>query len=184
MTLKISKYEKIGVDKYRIYLDNGEIIDSYDNVILENELLIKKEIDINLYNKIIRETTLEEYYIACEKYIGYRIRSIKEIKDYLKKKNITSSDIDLIVDKLTKNKYLDDDNFCKCFINDKLKFTNKGAYQIIDELKKNEIDSKIIDKHFYLMDEEVMRDRIINLIDKIEVFEDKTINIMFSFKNC
>ena len=46
MTLKISKYEKIGVDKYRIYLDNGEVIDSYDNVILENDLLLKKEISL------------------------------------------------------------------------------------------------------------------------------------------
>lgn len=175
MNLKISKYEKIAADKYRIYLENGEIIDTYDNVILNNDLLIKKEIDIDLYNKITKETIIEEYYKSCIKYIKYRLRSIKEIKDYLKKENISLDDIELIVDKLLKNNYLDDDNFCKCFINDKLKFTNKGSYQIIDELQKNEIDSKIIDKYFYLMDEEVMRDRIINLIDKnLKVTKDKS----------
>ena len=62
--LKISKYEHIGVDKYRIYLDDGEVIDTYDNVILKNDLLIKKEIDVDLYNKIIKETKIEENFIA------------------------------------------------------------------------------------------------------------------------
>ena len=166
MTIKISKYEKIGIDKYRIYLDNGEIIDTYDNVILENELLLKKEIDNNLYNKINKETTLEEQYLSSKKYVEYRLRSTKEIKDYLKKKNIEENNIELIIDKLTKNKYLDDDNYCKCFINDKLKFTNKGTYQIIEELKQNGISSSIIDKYYYLLDEDIMNERINNLIDK------------------
>ena len=166
MNIKITKYEKIGINKYRIYLENGEVIDTYDNVIIANELLIKKEIDLNLYNKVTKETSLEEHYLACIKYIDYRLRSIKEIKDYLKKKNLELSDIDLIIDKLIKNKYLDDEYFCKCFINDKLKFTNKGTYQIIDELKKNEIPSSTIDKYFDLMNEEIMIERIEHLINK------------------
>ena len=60
MTIKINKYEHIGKDKYRIYLDNGEIIDTYNDVILENDLLLKKEIDINLYNKITKELTKKQ----------------------------------------------------------------------------------------------------------------------------
>ena len=166
MNLKIIKYEHTGVDKYRIYLENGEIIDTYDNVILENELLLKKEIDIDLYNKITKETILEEHYLSCQKYIDYRIRSTKEIKDYLKKKNIEDENIELIINKLIKNKYLNDDYFCKCFINDKLKFTNKGSYQIIEELKRNEISPSIIDKYYYLMNEEIMNERINKIIDK------------------
>lgn len=166
MTVKVNKYERIGTNKYRIYLENGEIIDTYDNVILENDLLLKKEIDLDLYNKITKETILEEQYLSCLKYIEYRIRSTKEIKDYLIRKNIENQDIDLIIDKLTQNKYLNDDYFCKCFINDKLKFTNKGTYQIIEELKKNEITSTIIEKYSYLMDEEVMSERINKFIDK------------------
>lgn len=173
--MKISKYEKTGKDKYRIYFTNGEIIDTYDNVILSNELLLKKEIDYILYNKIIEETYIEESYVLCRKYIEYRIRSVKEIKDYLIKKNISSNIIDIVIDKLIKNNYLDDEYFCKCFINDKLKFTNMGSYQIINELRRNEIDDIIIDSYKYLMDEDVMNQRINKLIDKgIKVNKDKT----------
>lgn len=175
MTMKIDKYEKIGVDKYRIYLANGEVIDTYDNVILSNELLLKKEIDQVLYQKIIKETSIEEYYIACRKHIDYRIRSTKEIKDYLTKKGVEVATIDTIIEKLIKNKYLDDDYFCKCFIHDKLKFTNLGEYQIINELKRNQINPTIIDKYYYLLNNEVMTERINKLIDKnLKTSKDKT----------
>ena len=175
MNMKIDKYEKIGKDKYRIYLANGEIIDTYDSVILNNELLLKKELDQLSYQKIIEETYLEEYYIACRKYIEYRIRSTKEIKDYLTKKEVEIDKIDIIIEKLIKNKYLNDDYFCKCFIHDKLKFTNLGEYQIINELKRNQIDSEIISKYYYLLNEEVMNDRINKLIDKkLKTSKDKS----------
>ena len=175
MTMKINKYEHTGIDKYRIYLDNGEIIDTYNDVILENNLLLKKELDETLYQKIIEQTKIEENYIKARKYIEYRIRSTKEIKDYLKKNNIDNNTIDLIIEKLNKNNYLDDDRFCKSFINDKLKFTNTGEYKIITELKRNEITEDIIDKYNYLMNEEVMTERINKIIDKyIKTSKDKS----------
>ena len=164
--MKITKYEKIGKNKYRIYFIDGEIIDTYDNVILANELLLKKEISQELYRKITDETNIEEHYLACKKYIEYRLRSTKEIKNYLYKKQVSNNVIEIIIDKLKNNNYLNDDNFCKCFINDKIKFTNMGSYQIINELKRNEISDTIIDNYLYLINEEVMNERINKLIDK------------------
>ena len=166
MNLKIEKYEKIGISKYRLYLDNGEVIDTYDDVILKNELLLKRKLDTNLYNQIIIETNLQEHYNACIKYISIRIRSIKEIKDYLKRKNVDDDDIEYIVSKLETNKYLDDNYFCECFIKDKLKFTNWGEVKIIYELKKHNISSTIIDNNKYLMNKEILTDKIDRIITK------------------
>ena len=143
--MKIEKYEKIGTLKYRLYLDNGEVIDTYDDVILENELLLKKELDAHLYNKILIDTNLQEYYNACVKYIQTRLRSTKEIDDYLKRKQVTEEDRIFIIEKLTKKGLLNDKYFTKCFINDKLKFTNMGEYRIINELKKLNISTPIIE---------------------------------------
>lgn len=164
--MKIEKYEKIGTLKYRIYLDNGEVIDTYDEVILENELLQKKELDLGLYNKILIETTRQESYNACCKYISIRLRATKEIEDYLKKKNVSPKDIDNIKEKLTKRGLLNDEYFVECFIKDKLRFTNMGQYRIINELKKLNISSSIIDKKRYLMDDNTMQEKINHQIEK------------------
>ena len=164
--MKIVKYERIGVGKYRIFLDNGEIIDTYDEVILRYDLLLKKEISPSIYSKIVRDTKLQEYYNLCDKYISYRIRSVKEIEDYLKKKNVSLEDIEEVVDALKRDQLLDDDHFAECFIKDKLSFTTMGNYKIINELQKQHISSDIIDKYSYLMDDDVMLSRIERLVNK------------------
>ena len=76
--MKIDKYEKIGSSKYRLFLSNGEVIDTYDNVILNLDLLLKSDISISDYNKILNDTVIYDKYNACLKYIQVRVRSIKD----------------------------------------------------------------------------------------------------------
>ena len=54
--MKIDKYEKFGKDKYRIFFNNGEVVETYDEVILKNNLLLKKEITSSEYQKIFIDT--------------------------------------------------------------------------------------------------------------------------------
>ena len=166
MNMKIDKYEKIGVDKYRLFLSNGEVIDTYDNVILDNELLLKKELDNYLYTKILTDTHIYDIYNMALKYIKVRLRSTKEIKDYLIRKKIEPEDIDLVIDKLTKTNNLNDDYFSKCFIKDKFRFTSWGPYRIKQELKKLGIDDEIINKNINIISNEEMDEKINKLINK------------------
>ena len=50
--MKIEKIQKLKNNKYKIKLDSGDIINTYDDVILNNSLLFNKEIDLELLNKI------------------------------------------------------------------------------------------------------------------------------------
>ena len=43
--MKIIKYQKLSGNKYNVFLDNGEKIKLYEDVIIKEELLLKKEID-------------------------------------------------------------------------------------------------------------------------------------------
>ena len=164
--MKIEKYEKIGVNKYRIYLSNGEVVDTYDEVILENDLLRKKTLDSNLYNKILIETNIQKYYNACVKFINIRLRCTKEIVNYLKRKGTETEDIEIIIKKLTDKGYLNDERFVEGFIKDKLRFTTMGEYQILSELKKLNIPNQIIEKKRYLMDDDIIQKKINKLIEK------------------
>ena len=166
MNMKIDKYEKIGVDKYRLFLSNGEVIDTYDNVILDNELLLKKELDNYLYTKILTDTHIYDIYNMALKYIKVRLRSTKEIKDYLTRKKVESEDIDLVIDKLTKTNNLNDDYFSICFIKDKFRFTSWGPYRIKQELKKLGVNDEIINKNINIITKEEIDEKINKLINK------------------
>lgn len=164
--MKIDKYEKIGKDKYRLFLSNGEVIDTYDNVILDNELLLKSELDNSLYNRIINETSFYDKYNIALKYIKVRLRSTKEIREYLLRKKIEKEDIELIIDKLTKTNNLNDDYFSKCFIKDKFRFTSWGPYRIKQELKKLGVDDKYINDNITIITNEEIDEKLDKLINK------------------
>ena len=67
--MKIEKYKKIKDNVYRIFLDNGTIIDAHEDVIIKNNLLYKKEIDINLLNEIEKDNEYQNVYNMALKYI-------------------------------------------------------------------------------------------------------------------
>ncbi len=164
--MKIEKYKKIKEDLYRVLLDNGEIIDIYEDVILANNLLYKSEIDQNLLDKINIENNYQLAYNISVKYIMVRLRSINEIKVYLTKKGYSKDVIDKVIEKLIKNKLLDDEIFTKAYINDKLNFTNVGKYKLINELTtKMKVDNSIV---YNVLEsyKEVWNDRIEKLINK------------------
>ena len=137
--MKIEKYESINNGQYKIYLSDGTILKINSDVIINNNLLYKKEIDNTLLNKILKENDNANIYNKCVKYISVRLRSKKEIIDYLKKLNIDNTAD--IIDKLTKNNLINDEVFTKAFIKDKINFTSYGPYRIRQEL--NKVDKQI-----------------------------------------
>ena len=164
--MKIEKYKKIKDDLYRVLLSNGEVIDIYEDVILENNLLYKSEIEQELLDKINIENNYQLAYNNAVKYIMVRLRSINEIKVYLSKKNYSNDVIEKVIDKLIKSKLLDDEVFTKAYINDKLNFTNMGKYKLINELTtKMKVDNNII---YNVLEsyEDIWNDRIEYLISK------------------
>ena len=175
--MKIIKYEKKGNNTYKIYLENNQTITVYEDVILKNNLLYKKEIDIELLEKISNDNLYEEIYNKCVKYISVRIRSIYEIKEYLRKKEIDTSLIEITIEKLLKNNLLNDEIFAKAFINDKLNFTTMGPYRIEQELKKHKIDQNIISKYLYNIDEEIIDNKINKQIIKLMKSNKKKQNV-------
>ena len=55
----IEKYELTKKNKYNVYLSNGEVLTLDERVITENELLLKKELNSELYDKVINESVIK-----------------------------------------------------------------------------------------------------------------------------
>ena len=165
--MKIIKYVKQNNGNYKIYLDDDRKIIINEDIILKYKLLYKKEIDEDLLKEITKDNNNYDIYNKCIKYIGIRLRSTNEIKEYMKRKNIDNIIIDKTIEKLTKNNLLDDSIFTKAFIKDKLNFTTMGPYRIKQELIKHKIDSDIINKYIYEIDNSLLEEKINKQINKL-----------------
>ena len=164
--MKIEKYELTKKNSYNIYLSNGEVITLNEIVITKNELLLRKEINSELYDKLKYENNIYDAIDKAIKYISVRLRSTKEIKDYLIKKGYSLDVVEAAIKELLNNKYLNDDIFTKAYIKDKLTFTSKGDYKIKMELVQLGIDNNIIESNIAMIDEDMLINRIKKSIEK------------------
>ncbi len=164
--MKIEKYELTKKNSYNIYLSNGEVITLNERVITKNELLLRKEINSELYDKLKYENNIYDAIDKAIKYISVRLRSTKEIKDYLIKKGYSLDVVEAAIKELLNNEYLNDDIFTKAYIKDKLTFTSKGDYKIKMELVQLGIDNNIIESNIAMIDEDMLINRIKKSIEK------------------
>lgn len=164
--MEILKYEKSKKSYYNVFLDSGEVLTLDERVITENELLLTKNIDINLYHKLIFDNRVYELIDLATGYIEVRLRSISEMREYLKKKEDNLDIINKAIDRLISLGYLDDDHFTKAYIKDKLAFTSFGDYKIRMELQRLGIDNNIIENNLYLIDDDILDKKMRKIIER------------------
>jgi len=163
--MKIEKIQKKG-SKYKITLDNGEVINTYDDVILENNLLYDKNIDSDLLNKINTDTIYYESYNKAIKMISRRLRSEFEIRKYLDKCMVLEEDKEKIISTLKRIGLIDDFRFAKAYTNDKINLSLDGPYKISRNLEGFKVDSSIIHEVISNIDENIVLEHLNKIINK------------------
>lgn len=164
--MKITKIQKMRSGKYKIELDTHEKITTYDEVILKNNLLFKKEIDIELSNQIEKDTRNYDGYYKALKYITTKMRSEKEMQAYLEKQSLPEEEQNIIIERLKMNGLLNDKRFMESFIADKIHLSNMGPNQIRKELEDHNIDSNIINMELGKYENTLFQDKLQKMIQK------------------
>lgn len=163
--MKIVRYKKMSKGRYKLTLDNTELI-LYEDVILKNNLLRTSNINLELLEKVMNENIYYEIYNMALTYIEIKMRTSKEIKDYLNKKNFNTKLIDEVLDRLNKEGYLNEEKYIDAFVNDKVNLTNWGPYKIKKSLLDLELDETLINNKLNTINENVWNDKITKIINK------------------
>ena len=161
--MKIEEIKKQKNGKYKITFESGEVLNTYDDVILNNGLLFHKDVDSLLFNKLNEETKYYDIYNKTIKYIEKKLRSKKEIEVFLDKNEIGSNDKKKIMDKLESINLINDKLFANAYFQDRINLSSDGPYKIINELKKNNINDNII----LSIEEKIDNDAIYEKLSKL-----------------
>ena len=160
--MKINKIKKQG-KKYKIILEDGSEIKTFDDIIIKYNLLYHKTIDSILLEKIIKDNEYYEVYNKVLNLISKKIRSEKEINEFLDKYDV---DKNKIITKLKSINLINDKLFAKAYISDKINLSNEGIDKIKNDLLKHNIDLNIIEEELSKIDEDLIDKKIIKLINK------------------
>lgn len=147
MSMEITKIEIQKKDKERvnIYLDEKYYSGMSLELVIREHLKVGLDIDKDYLENLILEDEKGKALSKAVKYIGSNLKTRKQIREYLSKKDYNPNTIDFVLAKLDEYKYLDDENYAKSYI---LTYSNKyGKLKLKSQLKLKGVSENIIDKY-------------------------------------
>jgi len=145
--MKISKIEKQKKEnRYSIFLDGEFEFGIYKDTVLKFGLRTKDELS---EEKIDEIKDYDEYYAGKRialRFLSYRQRSEREIRDKLRSKKISNSNIDKIITTLSELNFINDEQFAKLFLDSYLRKKPMGGRLISIKLLEKGIKKDIIGK--------------------------------------
>ena len=165
--MKIKTFKKKRSNLYELTLDNNSKINLYDDIIIQYNLLITKEILDKDFQEILQENNKIESYNIALKYINSKLRTEKEIKKKLQ--NYNKESVTYTINRLKKEGYLNDQIYIKAYINDEINLKLIGPQKIIFNLKKLGFKEKDILEYLETFDDSIW-------LNKIDKYMTKKIN--------
>lgn len=162
--MKIESYKKKTSNIYEITLSNNEKISLYDDVILKYELLIKKEIDDQLKEKIYEENSYLECYYKAVKYLNTKLRTEKEIRKKLADYN--NKIVDYTIRRLYDEGYINNSMYIKAYINDEVNFKLIGPNKILKDLMQKGYKNEEVTNYLDTIDKCIWDNKINKFISK------------------
>ena len=98
------------------------------------------------------------------KYCAYQERCVKDVKDKLKSFDLPEKEKTKILDYLLDNRFVDNERFAKAFVRGKVNQSGWGVNKIRFHLMQKGIDKELIDEALGQPDEEVYRQRLIDIL--------------------
>ena len=134
-------------DKFVIETDTKESFllsyNDFERYKIHNEMTIDDE----LYTHLLNISKFTEAFEISLNFLSYKLRTEKEIITKLKSKKFSIEIIDEVIAKLKNLDLLDDYNYAKIFINDKINLTNYSKRRIINDLYQKGIDKRIYEDY-------------------------------------
>ncbi|HAB53256.1 MAG: hypothetical protein A2315_04610 [Ignavibacteria bacterium RIFOXYB2_FULL_35_12] len=142
--MKIVKVKKCGRNRVEILFDNDKNAALAYEVFLKNQLKLNQEISEEFLSFLFDEDQKYQVKQSALNYLARRQHSKSEIKTKLRQKKFDKTLVELTLDELEQNYYVDDRSFAKLFTDEKVKAKNWGKNKIKSELIKRGVSSKII----------------------------------------
>src|SRR5699024_5925373 len=117
-------------ERYNIFLQEnhkekfGFSVD--ETVLIEYHLHKGQELDEKTIDELMEKDSMQKAYNMVIHYLSYRMRTEKEIVDYLVKKEVSEMHIASTMEKLTQNKLIDDREFANSFVRTRISTSDKG----------------------------------------------------------
>jgi regulatory protein len=138
------EYQKKNRDRVSVFLD-GRFAFGLPAIVAarlaQGQYLSDSEIE-----DLREEGTGETAYNRVLNYLSYRPRSQWEVVDYLQKRDVPDSQIEAIVERLSRAGLLDDEDFARYWVENRERFRPRGPSALRYELRRKGLSHEVIEQ--------------------------------------
>lgn len=132
--------------RVNLYLDDQFYSGISIELVMKHHLKKGMEISREFLDEIILEDEKGKALDKAVKYISSTLKTTKQIREYLRKKEYAPQTIEYVIEKMQEYKYLDDEAYAKAFV---ATYSNKyGKIKLISALRSKGVGENVIDEVF------------------------------------
>ena len=129
-----------------IYLDGNYSFSLSQGALLQAGLRVGDEVSEVEVEELVSLDRRERAREIAFKYLSYRPRTIKEVADKLRSKEISAQIIEMVIEDLKGLKFLDDRSFARSWVAERLANRPGGRRLLYKELRQKGVDVELIEE--------------------------------------
>ena len=129
-----------------IFVNNEFLCGVDKEIVVILGLKVNQEVDKRKIKEILHKEEIKRANDYAFKLLSYRPRSINEIRNRLKKKDYSSKVILEVIKNLKRLKFLNDKEFAKMWMENRIRTRPMGRYRLKQELIQKGIDKNLVEK--------------------------------------
>nr|WP_074037709.1 MULTISPECIES: recombination regulator RecX [Exiguobacterium] len=151
VVVKIAKFttQKKNQDRLNVFIEREgkeEFAFAIDvDVFIKYGLTKGMELEDDFVQDVLEAEEAQKAYKLAINYLSYRMRAISEVRDYLVKKELSESAIKHAITRLIEQRYLNDEEFAKAYVQTKFNTSPSGPIKIKRELEQLRIPTDVVE---------------------------------------
>lgn len=149
--MKIAKFttQQKNKDRLNVFIEREgkeEFAFAIDvDVFIKYGLTKGMELEDDFVQDVLEAEESQKAYKLAVNYLSYRMRAISEVQDYLMKKELSETAIKHAITRLKEQRYLNDAEFAKAYVQTKFNTSPSGPIKIKRELEQLRIPSDVVE---------------------------------------
>jgi len=140
------KPQKKRKNRFNVYLDGKFVFGLSAEILAKSNLSVGRELSAQEVNDLVLKNEIGKSLDRVYRFLSYRPRSEKEIRDYLRKKEVEEKIVEKVVSKVKKLGYVDDLEFVRWWVEQRSTFRPRGKHVLTIELRQKGVAPEIIDQ--------------------------------------
>ena len=143
--VKIKRSKKYS-DRFIIYFENKSVLRVSEDAFVLNPMKVGDLLSDSNIKELDNEMNLHEVKEAAYRLLSYRMRSIAELNKRLIQKGFNVVEIEFVVNHLMELNYLNDEDFGKAFVLEKVKNKKIGPVALRSEVAEHKLPNDLLNK--------------------------------------